>query len=496
MMRPLSRTEFDDQGVKVKPTEPNTTPNATTGILATLRALLGVNGTCAPTCLSSQREGALQAKAVSTEETGAPSTAPRALAELPEKPDEQVSASALEGRRGASRSPVPFRVRTQALRCAGRNGDASRRRVSSLLRYMKSRGQRYAPLLVVLGALAAPCAANAAEPWFHLQSSTRPSFLEPEGEGQLVATVANLGDASASGQVTVTDTLPAGLSAKRIEAEALEGEGGEGLKAVACSRHPLVERPLVCTFTGLAPYESLEIRIAVVVDPGAEQCNQNSSSCEQNQLSVSAPGVTGSSISRPVTISSQPVPFGVEAYEVTPEEEGGAPTTQAGAHPFQVTGTLTMNQAAATRKGGGKFEVHPVALPKDLAGLLPPGLIGNPTPFARCSVTQLDNTECPAQSVIGVVTVTVNEPAIFEGLTTFTTPIANMEPARGEAARFGFFAASIPVFLDAKVRSGGDYGVTLSSSDIPQTAAFLSYQLTFWGVPGRPLTTTPAARDA
>ena len=322
--------------------------------------------------------------------------------------------------------------------------------------------------------------------WWHLQSGSRPSFLAPgSNDGQIVASVTNLGDAPASGVVTITDELPEKLSAKSIEGEVLEGTGGQGLKAVACSPHPLVEKPLVCRVTGLAAYEAVEVRIGVTVDPGAVECVQNAAGCEQNRVSVSAAGTPSAAVSRPVTVSGEPVPFGVEAYEVSPEEEGGGPAVQAGGHPFQVTGTLTMNQTATTAHGyKDKLEAHPVALAKDLAGILPPGLIGNPTPFAKCSVTQLDHGECPPASVVGVATATVNEPATFGGLATFTAPVVNMEPARGEPARFGFFAASVPVFLDAHVRSGGDYGVTLGSSDIPQTAAFMSYKLTFWGVPG------------
>jgi hypothetical protein len=323
--------------------------------------------------------------------------------------------------------------------------------------------------------------------WWHLQSGSRPSFLAPRGSGQLVATVSNLGDASASGVVTITDMLPEKLSATSIEGEVLEGTGGEGVKPVVCSPHPLLEKPLVCTVSGLAPYDAVEVRIGVVVDPEAHECEPNASACEQNEVSVSSPGTPSLSVRRPVTVSEASVPFGVEAYEVAPEEEGGAPAVQAGGHPFQVTGTLTVNQTATTPQGfGGKLEAHPVALAKDLAGLLPPGMIGNPTPFAKCSVTQLDVSDCPPASIVGIATVTVDEPVAFGGLATFTAPVANMEPARGEPARFGLFAASVPVFLDVHVRSGGDYGVTIGSTDIPQTAAFLTYKLTFWGVPGVP----------
>jgi hypothetical protein len=365
----------------------------------------------------------------------------------------------------------------------------SRTRVWGFGLFAFSRRVRRLLLLVVAcvcGLFVGAPVAGASVAWWHLQSGSRPSFLAPGGSGEVVATVTNLGDVSTSGVVRITDTLPVGLSAKSIEGEVLEGEGGAGLKAVVCSPHPLVERPLVCTVSGsMAAYDAVEVRIGVVVDPGAVVCKQNSGSCEMNEVGVSSPGTPGLSISRPVTVSEEVEPFGVEAYEVAPEEEGGAPTVQAGKHPFQVTGTLTVNQTATTAHGfKGKLEAHPVALAKDLAGLLPPGLIGNPTPFAKCAVTQLDHGECPPASVVGVATVTVDEPVAFGGLATFTTPVANMEPARGEPARFGLFAASVPVFLNAHVRSGGDYGVTLGSSDIPQTAAFLTYKLTFWGVPG------------
>ena len=149
-----------------------------------------------------------------------------------------------------------------------------------------------------------------------------------------------------------------------------------------------------------------------------------------------------------------------------PEEEGGAPVTQAGKHPFQVTGTLTLNQVATTQSVKGDVEGHPVALAKDLAGLLPPGLIGNPTPFPKCSVTQLiGRGGCPPQSVIGIASVTVNEPVSFGGLSTFTLVRSWIWNRRmGRPRGSGSSVRVVPVYLDARVRSGGDYGVTLSSA--------------------------------
>ena len=69
---------------------------------------------------------------------------------------------------------------------------------------------------------------------------------------------------------------------------------------------------------------------------------------------------------------------------------------------------------------------------------------------------------------------------------TIVEPIFNLEPRVGEPARFGFYViiANSPVFIDTSVRTGGDYGVTVNVPNITQTAAFLSSETVFWGVPG------------
>jgi hypothetical protein len=62
--------------------------------------------------------------------------------------------------------------------------------------------------------------------------------------------------------------------------------------------------------------------------------------------------------------------------------------------------------------------------------------------------------------------------------------VYNLEPAVGEPARFGFIAHRIPVLLNTTVRTGGDYGVTVSATNVTQQIEFLSNEVTFWGVPG------------
>ncbi|MGH2864522.1 MAG: hypothetical protein ACRDJX_04650 [Solirubrobacteraceae bacterium] len=199
---------------------------------------------------------------------------------------------------------------------------------------------------------------------------------------------------------------------------------------------------------------------------------------------ISGGGAPSASLMRPLTVTGVPTPFGVEGYQLTPEEEGGAPDRGAGSHPFQLTTTLVLNQTAEPFKAP--------ALVKDLRVKLPPGLVGDATPLPQC--TDLEFTEgpavgvnlCPSNTAVGVASVTIDQPNLY-GLITLPVPVFNLTPARGEPARFGFDALNVPVILDTAVRTGGDYGVTVNVDNVVQNATLLSSRVTLWGVPGSSL---------
>jgi hypothetical protein len=348
-----------------------------------------------------------------------------------------------------------------------------------------------AVLLSALGVVASP--ASAEEPWWHLTSGARPSYLPPAreeggkevpGKGQIVVTAMNLGDATANGEagtggvpITIADHLPAGLTATAIEGT--PGDKGVGVNGLKCSL-----AKLTCTDEGsLPPYGLIEVHIYVNVEEEAK-------TGELNEASVSGGGAQGVKVKRPITVSAASVPFGVEDYELTSEEEGGAPGTQAGSHPFQLTTSFTLNQSAGGfNSEDGLYEAIPVALAKDLNFKLPVGLIGNPHPFAQCTLAQFGhrpNPTCSPQTVLGVAEVAVNEPGIL-GMFKRTEPLFNLEPTVGEPARFGFLPTKeTPVFLDTSIRTGEDYGVTVSVYNITQKVGFFSSTVTVWGVPGDP----------
>ena len=348
-------------------------------------------------------------------------------------------------------------------------------------------------------------------------------------DGEVYVTAENLGDQSVSGAnspIVLSDVLPPGLKAVAIEATKPFREDS------FLTRRPQISCSLVsvsCTlssaqapFEALAPYDQLEMRIAVDVEPGASSSEQNevrisggegfvcrsevgSGSYRDSGCMDESPGggferseggpVAAASSRRSIAIDPSPTPFGVDQYELTNEEEGGTISTQAGSHPYQQTTRVTLNQGTdLTPPGSGAFERHvnSVELAKDVNFKWPAGLIGNPTPIAQCTDVQFfAHTEsgqanlCPPDSAVGVATVTINEPTNL-GVAEITVPLFNLVPRVGEPARFGFnvVQANAPVTIDTSVRTGGDYGITVSAENITQSASFLSSSVTVWGVPG------------
>jgi hypothetical protein len=350
------------------------------------------------------------------------------------------------------------------------------------------------------GAAAVPAdGAEGVSPWWGLTQGARPTVLEPNGSGQIVAWAENLGDGATSGNTTLTDVVPAAL--KVVGVAAIAGGAGELERGpMACKKEAAAGRQttVTCTFGGeyvnaehelvpeiLPPYELLEVKISV-------QVSVEASSEESNAVTVSGGGA-------PRTISSsqhlnigEGTSFGVEHYDLIPEDVGGGIDTQAGSHPFQLTSVIALNQAPLSRRGLPESK----GLAKDIVGGLPVGMFGNPTPFAQCSDSQFATlvpqersdgffvNECAPQSAVGVAVVQFTEPGIL-GFKSTSVPIFNLTPLPGEPARFGFRAAgAVEVYLDTAVETGGSYAVSVGSYDITETASVLNVRLTFWGVPG------------
>jgi hypothetical protein len=360
-------------------------------------------------------------------------------------------------------------------------------------------------LVVLLGA----SPAFGQSPWWHVASNMRPSTLKRGGDGTLVVQALNVGDGATSGPITVTDTLPVGVTVRQVSPEGTpepevsfvggasdgglgsEEEGrfhGSGLGPEeelgffhACSEP--APREVRCMFeefysgfkVTLRPYEFLELGIGVRAEEGA------SVSGGEGEVEVTGGTAPIAQAKQPLAVSDTPPAFGVEEFSFVPEAEGGGVDTQAGSHPFQLTVGLGVNQ--------NTDPLTPPALTRSLQFKLPTGFVGNTTAVPQCSEVDFSKLAggaanlCPENTVIGVASFTFDEP-VFGGEQTVSVPLFNLVPARGEPARFGFEYVGVPVKIDTSVRTGSDYGVTTTVSNITQLANFQSEVVTFWGVPG------------
>ena len=369
------------------------------------------------------------------------------------------------------------------------SGRSQHSRIPSLTRA----GLAMSALLVAV-AWSAPSAFAAAPAVAHwkLESHVAPTSLPPEGEGVIFVTASNVGDGEANVEaehITLIDRLPAGVEVIAAQAQSRgTTRYSNPTEGASCTKAPIVApTPVVCTFVkDLAPYEEVDMKLYVKTHFPAP-------SEPRNKISVTGAEAPGEAAEPTLAVNGAPTSFGVESLEVTPENEEFEPDTEAGSHPFQLSTTFNLNQAF---EGGGQGSPTAPDLVKNLNFKLPPGLLGNANDLGNPNAVQQcpeiafgaleadDTNDCPEDTAVGVAAVTYNDPKVDIGYATNVVPVFNLVPAPGEPARFGFEVVHVPVVLDTSIRTGGDYGATVSVHDASQAVQLLDSRVTFWGTPG------------
>jgi hypothetical protein len=299
--------------------------------------------------------------------------------------------------------------------------------------------------------------------------------------------------------VSVSDQLPAGLvlaGLTTFNAEPLESPGngttiperaetsGEGW---ACA----IANPtsVTCTRSStLAPGESyppisLHVHVSREAPLGAPPDGGAT-----NIATVYGGGASpaSASASDPTTIAE--VPFGIQSFTTSVDDAVGNPFTQAGGHPFAANATFAFNYMPGDfgelKTAGGS--------PKDIETELPPGFIGNPQATPTCSAETFAGAgaaeaeaPCPVDTAVGYIHFSTSQGLIVGGrpelgLQHSVDPVYNLVPAPGHPAAFGFIGGvSLAHFtLTAKVRSDGNYGITISSP-YTTTPTILAISFTF-----------------
>jgi len=335
-------------------------------------------------------------------------------------------------------------------------------------------------------------------------------------DGEIQIYIFNTGAKPSEGSITVTDTLPPGVtvvkaggtdflsfsplgevtSAKEEEQEANTSPGsrpeqkgprwtctgngsGEadltGATTFTCTSNPAFLPSLPHGFGGYGiPISIVEnVGVLVKVDQNAKEGTK--AGAEGNQITVAGGGAASTaSTSDPVTISSSEPGFGIPGWDAWFSNADGSIDTQAGSHPYEATFVNSFSELANGKRAGGE--------PRDLEAVLPPGFFGDPGAAPRCTREQLDAFTCPAQSQIGVDW-SGSASGGPGGLNPVGgRPVYNMVPPPGVPDEFAFSQAGYVVAFDAGVRSSHGYPIVEHIDNLPEVKTDMNV-LTLWGVP-------------
>jgi len=198
-----------------------------------------------------------------------------------------------------------------------------------------------------------------------------------------------------------------------------------------------------------------------------------------------------------VGASSASAAFGLEKFDAIFSQQDATPgtivddtmETQAGSHPFAVTGSLALNYS------GESFEWSPDEQVKNLFLEQIAGFTGDTTAVPRCSTADFlaknkiafggNNSlpDCPNDTAVGVNAANIFLPAPYFYA---NSPVYNLEPPPGVAVRLGFNVLLVPVIVDIGLKTSGEYNVTASVQGTPQEIRFFGATLQLWGVPADP----------
>lgn len=315
--------------------------------------------------------------------------------------------------------------------------------------------KRIAIPLLCLGAwILSASSATASAPAWKLVGIPLPTNFAPGTQAELLLVADNIGSAPTTGTLTLTDTLPLGLT----PTEATTSDSDSISSELDCE---ITGQQVACVNKGpIYPGRQWEVKIVVEVDPLVPP------GVLPGEAMLSGGGAPTTEVDTSATISPIPAAFGL----LSPDAGGpdapatdadGNPATAAGSHPYQLTAGLGFPTEAPNGAliGAGH--------PRDITVDLPRGMVADPaaTPVL-CTEAEL-LTEifpgCPAASQVGTITVTTVEAT----LKAATSPLYNMVPPPGAAAMLAFDAAGAGVFvhLTGEVRSDEDYGLSSSSKD-------------------------------
>lgn len=348
----------------------------------------------------------------------------------------------------------------------------------------------WAGLAVAALLLVAAAPATAAAPRWEVESLGQPTnFAHGNNLNAYFITATNIGDGPTDeGDVTITDTLPEGMTAACVQFYVGDSTSNFGTCHTSNDQTQLcTTAPLQCTVTPAALAATLPAGHDPVFEPGEHltmtvHVDVRASAAGKtltNSVTVSGGGAPPASTSSSNLVSATPAPFGIQSLALLARNRDAAPTTQAGSHPYQVRTTVAIN----TDPGEPNFPIAPAADPKDIHVDLPPGLIGNPRAVPQCPLAAFNRKECSPDTQVGTATVLLSD-TLERFNEANPAYIYNLVPPPGHPAELALALKVGPSYiLVPSVRTGGDYGLRVTSAAVPIFGVQGIARMTIWGVP-------------
>ncbi len=342
-------------------------------------------------------------------------------------------------------------------------------------------------------ALGAPAPA----PAWSIQSQAAPTNFAPGDESgidsYLVFVTNSGGKTTDHSEITITDTLPAGLGVKSIRL--LPPRTGHPITSGCETKVTGEVATVTCKVSDalvpeiepakLYPGNEFLLEVFVTVPPDA-------SGALVNRVEVKGGGAAAVSSEAVNQVSAQNPAPGFAEFRSELTGADGLPATGADSHPYQYTTSFAVNLVPAPPASGSAFVAAGGDL-KEIEVALPPGLAANPTAIGRCSAQQFNSlrtvptefgastttNECPAGAAVGLAAVQQLEGEALPAL----TPIFNLVPPKGMPAQLGFQVLGTPTYINARVRSDGDYGATAYLHNVTEARRVTASRITIWGTP-------------
>jgi hypothetical protein len=343
---------------------------------------------------------------------------------------------------------------------------------------MKALRGRPGPALVALVvwiACAQPASGASASPGFSIESLALPTnFSGGHGDAYQVS-VTDAGSVATSGEITVTDELPPGLSVGQLEFFwSAKGEStSDNLAEFVCQPGAVVK----CTFPApLAPDQRLKLIVNVAVEPGAAEALHN-------RAEVKGGGAAPAAAESTNFLSSAPAPFGFAGFRFDIDGADGRPDTLAGDHPYELTTNIGLDSAFRSIGPQGDELGIPTSVQdvRDVVTDLPLGFVGSTLAAPECRLEQLSSeSRCPADTIVGHIR---TEPV---GNASADSPIYNMVPELGVPAELGYYDTlkSTHVFYVHVVPTPSGYVLQTINKEVPEVDLD-RISVTFYGDPSK-----------